>query len=157
MKTLLAVIAFSMVSVFASAGSSSAVTLLNEAVALAPEKVQSFPISFTKRANYKCMLLLEPAVDFHGTEGKKIRWGGKMRFTVVVRVGGKMILRETRAEKIDHATGLWNGTVKIPDQAPIGTEAVISVEFHEIDQELSGVYRCGKLVVNQLPCATFLD
>ena len=80
-----------------------------------------------------------------------------MRFTVTVKVGDKVIISETRIEKIDHNTGLWSSIIKVPDQTPAGTHAKVVIEFHEIDQRLDGVYRKGRLIVNQLPYISALD
>jgi len=115
------------------------------------------PIVFDERSHYRIRLNMEPRIDFHSEEGKKIKWGERLQFKMTIEGDGKVFVEEEIDLVLDHSLGFGFSDVRVPSQAPKNKQLYIKIIFTKVPSVYNSIYKRTKIIVDKTPVIRFLD
>lgn len=115
------------------------------------------PIIFDERSHYRIRFYMEPRVDFHSEEGKRIKWGQRMKFKMTIEGDGDVFVEEEVDQVLNHSLGFGFDYVRVPGQAPKNKQLFIKIVFTEVASDYNSIYKTTKIFVDKLPSIRFLD
>ncbi len=115
------------------------------------------PIIFIERSQYNISFNMEPKVNFHSNEGKKIKWGGNFKLIITVEDEDKTYITHVVEEALNYNVGYGLPRIKVPGDVPKNKQVYIEIYFEEVDSEYSSIYKNSRVTVSKLPYFIFLD
>ncbi|MCH7980124.1 MAG: hypothetical protein IID59_01350 [Proteobacteria bacterium] len=130
--------------------------MINQAVPVYSGAVTEIPVDFSERSTYRLSIALDPKVDFHSPEGKKIRWDEGFGFKITIQSSGQDYFTYSTIETLNHSLGYGIGQPRVPTDIPYG-DHTLRVEFTEVGEEFNNIYDSVRITVSKLPYFRILD
>jgi hypothetical protein len=86
----------------------------NETVTVQTGSITDISVAFNEWSGYRIGISLDPRVDFHGQEGKTLKWGETLGFKVTISSDGKTFFQYEANERLDHSLGWGFGVATVP-------------------------------------------